>query len=148
MLSEGLNSLIPKFHSLLKEPQEAGREYPRDAEHLCKPTENTWKAAVALPAESQTQSQVQSGMWKCTSSTHSLFCKQIVPTSQEVGIWPAIWSLPHWSITQFGLEPLSTFPWEGESLIPEEKKSGGKDAATFDNSPRHFQFPRAATAHL
>lgn len=43
MLSEGLNSLIPKFHSLLKEPPVSGREYPRDSEHLCKPTENTWK---------------------------------------------------------------------------------------------------------
>lgn len=28
VLSEGLNSFIPKFHSLLKEPQESGREHP------------------------------------------------------------------------------------------------------------------------
>lgn len=38
VLSKGLNSFIPKFHSLLKELQESGREHPWDPEHLCKPT--------------------------------------------------------------------------------------------------------------
>lgn len=103
---------------------------------------------AALPADSQTQLQVRSGMWKCNSSTHSLFCKQIAPTSQEVGIQPVICSLLHGSVTQFGLEPLITSPLEGESIVLEEKRSGVQDAAAFGDLSHHFQFPRAATAYL
>lgn len=88
MLSEHLNSLTPKFHSLLKELLESGREYPWDLEHLYKSAENTWKAAVSLPADLQIQSRVQSGLRKWSSSTHSFFCKQIVPANQKVGTEP------------------------------------------------------------
>jgi len=60
----------------------------------------------------------------------------------------AICSLLHRTITQFGPEPLSTSPLEGASMVPDEKRSGVKDAATFDDSQHHFQLPRGATEHL
>lgn len=54
----------------------------------------------------------------------------------------------HRSITKFGLEPLSTSSWEGESKVLEEKRSGVQGTATFGYSPSHFQFLKTSTAHL
>lgn len=95
---------------------------------------------MVLPADSQTRSQVQLGVWKCNSSTHSLFCKQIAPTRREVGILllAAQERHPVWPRTS---EPL---PIRGRKHCAGGKRV--KDAATFGDSPHYFQFPRAATS--